>query len=140
MDGPVKGSKGRLLATNVAENQLLAFDAKQHGKFAPGDGKAGRYFMAGFTKADDYLSWPIRLNDPATFDVSVRYSGGTKGEKLGVQAGDQLASGAIESESKTDRLLDLGKLKLAAGEYELHFKPEKPGEVSLFEVVLKPAR
>jgi alpha-L-fucosidase len=140
MDGPVKGRKGRLLATNVAENQLLAFDAKQHGKFAPGDRKAGRYFMAGFTKADDYLSWPIRLNDPATFDVSVRYSGGAKGEKLVVQAGDQSASGAIESESKTDRLLDLGKLKLAAGEYELRFKPEKPGEVSLFEVVLKPAQ
>src|SRR6185369_16376727 len=98
-------------ATNVAENQLLAFDAAAHGKFTYGDGKAGRYYAAGFTKADDYMSWPIRLSEPATFDVSLRYSGGAKGEKLVVQSGDQSVSGSIDSESKADRLLDLGKLK-----------------------------
>src|SRR5262249_40392644 len=88
MNGPVGGAKGRLLATNIAENQLLAFDAVAQGKFSYGDGKAGGYFASGFTGADDYLAWPIRLNAPAAFDVAVRYSAANR-TNLVVQAGDR---------------------------------------------------
>jgi alpha-L-fucosidase len=138
MDGPVQGSKGRLLATNVAENQLLAFDATQHGKFAPGDGKAGRYHEAGFTKADDYLAWPIRLNESSAFEASVRYTCANP-SVLMLTAGDRSVSAAADAvDPKTNQVVKLGKLTLRAGEHELRFKPEKPGELSLFEVVLKP--
>ncbi|HTQ38600.1 MAG TPA: alpha-L-fucosidase [Pirellulales bacterium] len=138
MNGPVKGAKGRLLATNVAENQLLAFDATPHGKFSYGDGKAGRYFAAGFTKAEDYLAWPIRLNAPATFDVSVRYSAGSNTDLL-VEAGDHSVSAVVTAiESKNNAVVHLGQLALPAGQQELHFRPKNPGEISLFEVILKP--
>ena len=36
------------------------------------------------------------------------------------------------------QVAELGRLKLDAGDYELRFQPEKPTEVSLFEVMLKP--
>ncbi len=139
-DGDVKGSKGRLLASNVPENQLLAFDAKATGKFTYGDGKADRWYAAGFTRPDDALAWPIRLNDAATFDVSVRYIS-DKPAKLIVKAGDQsISDDADATDSKEPRVVNLGQLALAAGERELVFKPEQPQELSVFEVVLKPVR
>lgn len=140
MNGPVKGAKGRLLATNVAENQLLAFDATSYGKFTYGDGKAGRYFVAGFSNAVDYLAWPIRLNAPATFDISVQYNA-PSGTNLAVQVGDRSVSvPAAAVDSRKSAVLHLGQLALPAGQQELRFKPEQPGEVSLFEVMLKPVR
>jgi len=136
MDGPVKGSKGRLLAINVHENQFLAFDASAHGKFTYGDGKAGRYFASGFTGASDYLSWSIRLNQPATFDVAVRYTGG-KGASLIVQAGDKSAGAPTATgDGNAIQLTRLGQLSLPAGEQELRFKLDHPAELGIFEVLL----
>ena len=138
MKNAVQGGKGRLLASNVAENQLLAFDAIPHGKFTYGDGKAGRYYASGFAKRDDYLSWPIRLNEPGTFDVWVRYSGG-KGAKLIVEAGDQsVGTTAEEGNGKATQFTKLGRIALSPREYELRFAPQPPSEVNLFDVLLKP--
>jgi hypothetical protein len=138
MDGPVKGSKGRLLATNVRENQLLAFDGKATGKFTYGDGKANRYYAAGFTHEGDAIVWPVRMNAAATFEVSVRYLA-PEDVTLVVAAGDQRVS-AMGKAAKTPQMVKLGELKLEAGECELRFATEKSGEVSLFEVVLKPVK
>src|SRR5262249_42393910 len=140
MKNAVQGGKGRLLASNVAENQLLAFDAVPHGKFTYGDGKAGRYYASGFAKRDDYLSWPIRLNKQGTFDVWARYSG-AKGAKLVVEAGDQsVGTTSEEGNGKTTQFTKLGRIALSPREYELRFAPQPPAEVNLLEVVLKPAR
>jgi hypothetical protein len=140
MKDTVQGGKGRLLASNVAENQLLAFDAGPHGKFTYGDGKAGRYYASGFANVGDYLAWPIRLNEPATFDVWVRYSGGN-GTKLVLQAGDQSVSATTaESDAKAVQAIQLGRLALSPREYELRFAPQPPSELNLFDVVLKPAQ
>jgi alpha-L-fucosidase len=138
MTGPVRGGKGRLLASNVRHNQLLAFDGQAHGKFSYGDGKADRYYVAGFDKLDDSIAWPVRLNDDASFEVSVRYSA-TQNVTLLVQAGDQKVS-AQGPASQTPRLQALGTLKLSAGAHDLQFKLEKPAECSLFEVILKPIK
>jgi len=139
MDGPVKGSKGRLLATNVKQNQLLAFDADAHGKFTYGDGKAGRYYAQGFNDADDHLSWSVRTNANARFNVSVRYRTETSA-KLTVQVGEQTVSAdAVPSkDSKGIDEVSLGTITIPAGARELRLKPEKPVELSVFEVVLEP--
>ncbi|HZZ29222.1 MAG TPA: alpha-L-fucosidase [Pirellulales bacterium] len=138
MNGPVHGSQGRLLATNVTQNQLLAFDATASGKFSYGDGKANRYAVTGFNNPDDYLAWPIRLNAPATFDVSVRCAL-RNSATLVVQAGEQTASApGNANDSKKNPVIHLGQISLPTGEYELRFKPEQAAEVSLFEVFLKP--
>jgi alpha-L-fucosidase len=141
MPGPIKGSKGRLLATNVGENQFLAFDGKPTGKFTYGDGKAGRYYAAGFDQPDDAITWPIRLNEPAAFDVSVRCSN-DKRAKLIVEAGDQsvTADTAAVKDSKSNQVVKLGELKLPAGERDLRFHLAEPAELSLFEVILTPRR
>ena len=89
-------------------------------------------------KPTNILAWPIRLNAPATFDVSVRYGAGG-GTKLILQAGDRSVSGdAAVVDSKNNSVLRLGQLSLPAGQHELRFKPEKLGAVTLFDVTLKP--
>ena len=140
------------MATNVPENQLLAFDAEPHGVFTFGDGKAGKYFATGFTKAEEFLAWPIRLNAPATFDISV-HCGGAGGTKLVVQVGDQAMNAEIpasnaggkkgsgaKGEAVGNQIVHFGPLKLPVGEQKLRFKLEQPSEVSLFEVLLKPVK
>jgi len=59
----IKTKPGRLLATNVTTNRLLAFDATPQGKqIRYGDGKNARYYVAGLEKPTDTLTWPVRLN------------------------------------------------------------------------------
>ena len=142
MDGPVNGTKGRLLAMNVPENQLLAFDATAHGNFSYGDGKAARYHASGFAKAGDYLSWPIRLNAPAAFDVFARVSADT-GTKLVVSAGNESVVAATpqgDLKTTSNQLVHLGRLSLPAGQQELRFNPQQPGKLLVYEVLLKPIR
>jgi alpha-L-fucosidase len=139
MDGPVKGSKGRLLATNVAQNQLLAFDAAAHGKFTYGDGKAGRYYASGFDKEGDYLSWPIRVNDAARYNVIVRYNS-PKPAKLIAQVGETSVAADVyaSKDSKGIDEVSLGLLSIPPGPRELHLKLAQPAETSVFEVILEP--
>jgi len=137
MNGPVKGIKGRLLANNVVENQLLGFDGQAHGKFSYGDGKANRYYAAGFDKPSDSIGWPVRLNEAAVFQVSVRYLAPGDATLI-VQAGEQTVMAQGQA-AKAPQVLELGTLRLAAGEQELQFKLKEPAELSLFEVILRPA-
>jgi hypothetical protein len=138
--GDLKAVKGRLLATNIDANQLLAFDATPHGKFTYGDGKAGKYYAAGFKSADNYLAWPIRTNDAATYEVSVHYNS-PKGGKIQVKAGDQTLSGEMEAGGKGIQTVKIGELKLDATETELRVKPAAPdAEVQVFDVVLTPVK
>ncbi len=143
MDGPVKGTKGRLLATNIEVNQLLAFDAQTQGKFTYGDGKAGRYYAAGFTKEGDALSWPIRLNQRATFEISARVIA-PKGTQLklvfrrGLNA--EVIGATVDADSTKEQLVRFTPFQISAGQYQLRFQPEQPTEVSLFEVLLKPVK
>jgi alpha-L-fucosidase len=140
-DAP-KGIKGRLLATNIPENQLLAFDATAHGKFTYGDGKAGRYYAAGFAKEGDELTWPIRVSEPATFEVSARWSG-TKKTKLVAQLDSQSAQADVDPPAEArggNALVKLGTLQIPAGEHELRFRADPPTEVSVFELILTPER
>jgi CDP-paratose 2-epimerase len=41
-----------------------------------GDGKRNQYFITGMRSPRNRLSWKVRLDEPATFDVSVRYAAG----------------------------------------------------------------
>ncbi len=134
MDGPVKGSKGRLLATNIAENQLLAFDAKAKGKFSYGDGKAGRYYATGFG-SDNNLSWPVRVNEPATFEVTAKYSA-TRPEKIAIKLGQQTLTADTKA-TKGMEDVSLGQIKLEPGNEQPLTVSGDEG-LSLFELDLKP--
>jgi alpha-L-fucosidase len=145
-NGPIKAAPGRLLATNVPENQLLAFDGKTSTTgFKYGDGKADRYYLAGFRHNTDTVSWPIRVDAPATFNVSLKYST-TSPQQTGTYQltfGTQTLEGHVEpTNDKKPRTVHLGQLTFPAGEGQLTLRPTKieGGDLmQLFEITLTPA-
>ncbi|HSH93848.1 MAG TPA: alpha-L-fucosidase, partial [Roseimicrobium sp.] len=73
-DTAPQGGGVRLIDTIVATNQILAFDAELHGQhFSFGDGKQDNYTVYNWTSTDQFLTWQVRLNQPARFDVALHY-------------------------------------------------------------------
>jgi alpha-L-fucosidase len=146
--GPVKAKDGFLLAANLPTNRLLAFDGVAKAKSVRyGDGKANRYYVAGLAAPEDSIAWKVRLNAPATFDVSLTYST-LSTEQTGTYAlvaGDQKLAGGVKPTKNATTLeeVKLGQLQLPAGETQIHINPvEVRGDdlMNLFEINLKPAR
>ena len=145
--GEMKIHPGRLLADKGTANRLLAFDAEARGNgFKYGDGKAGAYFVAGFKKPTDSLAWKTRLNEPATFSVSVKYSTAT--DQLSGSYQVKLGEKTFDCQVKPTRnakdiqTVKLGSVKLPAGEMEILFQPLQVAAgdaLQLFEIDVDPA-
>jgi hypothetical protein len=141
--GGLKTHPGRLLSKEIV-NRLLAFDAQSAGKgLKYGDGKAAAYYVSGFKKPGNSLVWKVRLNEPAEFAVSVKYntSSGQQGGDYEVKFGGQTVDCRLDAirSAKDIRTIEVGKVKLPAGETELRFQPKADaGDVQLFEIDLAP--
>ena len=58
------------------KERFLAFDATQHGKgFSFGDGKTNRYYLDGWKKKDQSISWQFRTENssPLRFKIIIKY-------------------------------------------------------------------
>jgi alpha-L-fucosidase len=145
MRGGLKTHPGRLLASKGPVNRLLAFDAATSGKgFKYGDGKAAAYCVSGFKKPGDALAWKVRLNEPATLAVSVKYSttSDQRGGEYELKLGDQTLECRLDAtqSAKNIRTAEVGKVSLPAGEMELRFQHKSDaGDLQLFEIDLAPA-
>lgn len=142
--GDIKTHTGRLLDPRLA-NRLLAFDADAHAKgFKYGDGKAANYYVAGFKRTSDAISWKARLNEPATFNVSVKCRAAS--DQTGsyrLKLGDQTLDAQVRPTGKSIDSAKLGTVKLPAGEFEIVLQPTKieGGDLmQLFEVDLTPPK
>jgi alpha-L-fucosidase len=146
VQGEIKTYPGRLLAAHGIANRLLAFDGQLHGKdFTYGDGKTPNYYVAGFSDPADSISWNTRLDEPATFDVSIKYraTGDQPGGYL-IKFGDQTLTGRITptANAKEIQHVTLGRITLPAGEEEIRILPSQTSSgdlMQLFEIILTPA-
>lgn len=132
-EGMIKGDEARLLAAKE-QNILRAFDAELHGKgLGYGDGKAGRDYVQHWTKHDQWLSWKVRLNEPAVLQVRLKYirDKAVNGNTFTLKAGRQEIKGTL-GERET-----YGKLHLPAGTYELELRAgEMKGELMKLQQVI----
>src|SRR4029077_7670647 len=69
-EGAPAGDTSRLLQLNGAADTLRVFDGQLHGKLRFGPGKKTDDYVQGWTKSEDYIAWPVRLNEPASFDIT----------------------------------------------------------------------
>jgi hypothetical protein len=148
--GAVKAKPGRLLATNVTTNRLLAFDAAANGRrIRYGDGKQARYYVAGLESPSDSLTWPVRLNDPAKFDVTLRYSTSNANQtgSYKLRVDQKILQGTVKPTESATTMQDvaLGTVQLYPGEYEIVLQPTNVPEagvdlMNVFEVNLTPAK
>ena len=144
MKSTVETDSIRLLSA-TSPNRLLAFNAQLHGDgFRYGDGKTDRYYVDGWTKKDQSISWSFRLNEKATIELDVRYqadnqSGGVVNVSV---AGKNFRLEIKPSGGKSEiRTVSVGRCILNAGSHELILQPETisgKNLMQLFQVDLKP--
>ena len=143
---PLKGTLSpvsvRLLSA-TQRNVLGVFDAQTTLGFT--DGKAPRAYVQGWTRADQTLLWPARLNQPAEFEVWAKYStaGAAGGGRFAVEVGETRLEAAVQPTARDTepREVNLGVLKVRAGIAAVRVTPVKieGGELMrLFSIVLKP--
>jgi len=78
----------RLLSTSVREDTLRSFDAKLEGNLQFGPGKSGDAWVKNWTRTNDAVVWPVRLNEKATFEASLIYDAPTDSQHNRVAEGD----------------------------------------------------
>ncbi len=140
-------SMPRVLGTKDYPNRLLAFDAELHGKgFSFGDGKEGKYYVQNWTKMDQWLSWKLRVEEPAAFRVRIRYAVDQQkaANKYRITIGEYTMDVNVkEVNGKGEKTVwdDIRGISLPAGDYSLEIKPLNiaDGELmKLLEISLVP--
>ncbi len=77
LKGPLRTDSMRVLAPNMQQHRLLAFDANLFGgHFSYGDGKTGRYYVQNWKSNSQWLSWTFRTTQPVSFTVNMKYLAG----------------------------------------------------------------
>ena len=125
-DGDVQTDAQRLLQPEFPSETLRAFDGELHGnglKFGPGK-KSDDYALE-WTKTDQFVSWPVRLNRAVTYEVSVNYTAPVEsaGGTFTVSFGSQVLSGEVKS--GTNQIIALGRVSLPPGSFEIKVSPAK---------------
>jgi hypothetical protein len=142
----IKGAFGpesvRLLSP-TQRNVLGVFDSQTTLGFT--DGKAPRAYVQNWTRPDQTVLWPARLNRPGEFDVWARYSTASPAirGKFAVEVGGQRLEAIVEPTAKdtAPREVKLGSLKLPAGTAAVRVVPiqiEGPELIRLFSITLVP--
>lgn len=111
------------------KTRLLAFDSNLlGGGFRFGDGKAKRYFVEGWNRKDQEISWQVRLNKPVSLRVALLYAGSPDSEgTFSLLANKDKLEGTIEPGQKTGTVYSVnpGTIKLKKGVNLIRIVPEE---------------
>lgn len=142
--GDVAGDPNRLLQPAFPTETLRAFDGELHGKGLKfGPGKVRDAYVEGWSKPDDSLTWQLRLNAPATYEVGVTYDAeaALAGNTFAVSFGSQTLKGGVrEGQFQT---AVVGRVSLQQGNFEIRVTPAEIKSSELFRLrslELKPVR
>ena len=133
--GDIQTDTNRLLQPEFPLDTLRAFDADLHGKGLKfGPGKKTDDMVINWTKTDEYISWPVRLEKAATYDVAVNYTAGPEsdGGTFTVKFGDQALNGTVKS--GTDRTLSVGRVVLSPGNFAIRLQADSINGGELWRV------
>ena len=123
---------------------LPAAEATIHGDTPKYEHSGGKDQIGCWAKAEDFVSWNIKLTKPGTFAVEVTYSCAAPGSAFTVEVGGQTLTGKSASTGswETYRTDNLGTLKLdKPGTFTLAVKPKSEPKwkvIGLKSVTLTP--
>lgn len=143
-DGNVTTDTNRLLQPAYPVDTLRAFDGDLHGKgLKYGAGKKTTDYLIDWTKPDENVTWPVRLDSDATYSVSVNYDAddNSAGNTYAVSFGAQSLTGTVQSGTFQTNLL--GQVTLKAGNYEIKVAPVEIKDGNLMHlrsIALAPVR
>jgi hypothetical protein len=114
-----------LLATNQP-NRLHVYDGQLQGRgLRYGAGKRQDAYIYDWNQTDEYVAWPVRLNDSAMFEIRVSYDAGadSAGGQYSVTFDGQPYTGTVgEGKERSDML---GRVTLTAGQHEIRITPTR---------------
>ncbi|HEV2693320.1 MAG TPA: alpha-L-fucosidase [Verrucomicrobiae bacterium] len=118
--GDIQADTNRLLQPSFPLETLRAFDAELHGKgLRYGPGKKTDDVVQNWTKTDEYVAWPVRLEQAVTYEVAVNYAAAesSAGNTFTVSFGAKILHGQVKP--GTDQTLSLGRVALTPGTFEI---------------------
>ena len=116
----IAADTNRLLQPEFPSDTLRAFDGELHGKGLKfGPGKKTDDVVMNWTKPDEFITWPVRLEKPATYDVSINYlaPADVAGGAFTVSMGSQNLSGEVKAGA--NQTVSLGRISLTPGKFEI---------------------
>jgi len=141
--GEVVADPRRLLLPSVPSDTLRVFDGQPHGKgLRFGAGKTRDAYVENWTRTNEFLSWPVRLDKPARYDVLAVYdaNAGSTGGAFRVSFGKSTLSGTVTA--GTNVQASLGQVQLAPGALDIEVMPREIKGAELMRLrslVLRPA-
>jgi hypothetical protein len=127
----------------VTSDTLRAFDGQRHGKTLRfGAGKARDAFVEDWSEPKDFMAWPVRLNQPARYEVLAVYDAeaGSAGGTYTVKLGKPSLPGTVREGKNLQ--VSLGQVQLEAGPLDIEVVPHEIKGTELMglrALVLKPA-
>jgi len=132
--GEIQTDTKRLLQPQFPNDTLRAFDGKLHGKLRYGPGKKTDDYVMNWTSTNEFVSWPVRLDQPATYDVAINYAAekDSAGGTFTVSLGSQTLDGMVHAGDP--QIVPLGRVSLKPGVFEIKVaaKEIKGGELFRF--------
>jgi hypothetical protein len=130
--GDIVTDTTRLLQPAFGNETLRVFDAELHGKdLRFGPGKTRDAHVMGWTNPGAFITWPVRLNANAKFQVSAVYDADrdSAGNSFELSIGNRRLVGKVEPGAI--QTLALGEISLPAGSSEIKILPAalKGGEL-----------
>jgi alpha-L-fucosidase len=124
--GKIQADPARLIDP-ANQNDMLAFDANLNGDgFGFGDGKPKRYYVYRWGSKDQSISWNLRLNEPASYHIVLKYAGSEDSEgTYQLQLGDFKKQAPVEAGQEKGQVYTkaLGTVTLKPGMYDLAITP-----------------
>jgi len=119
LDGEPRTDPARLLTADVQLDTLRAFDGRLAGPLGFDRGKAENAFVKNWGNAEGRISWPLRVRERATYDVSLAYDADKKSEggTFQVAIGGKSFPGKVAPTPKNP--VRVGRVTLEPGAYEL---------------------
>jgi alpha-L-fucosidase len=120
INGELVTDPARLLQPAYGGETLRVFDAELRGKGLKfGPGKTRDAHVTGWTKADQTIVWPVRLNEPAEYEVEITCDADdtAAGATYQVAFGSQVLKGHVKPGAIQS--LSLGRVSLKPGQFAI---------------------
>ncbi len=139
--GDIQTDTNRLLQPDFPKEVLRAFDGELHGGLRYGPGKKTDDEVMNWTKPGQAVTWAVRLDKPATYEVSADYTvpRESSGGKFTVSLGSQTLNGEVKPDGKP--ATSIGRVTLSPGVFQIKVAATAVNGDELFQLrslVLKP--
>jgi hypothetical protein len=133
-DSEIQADTNRLLQPEFPVETLRAFDGELHGGLKFGPGKKTDDVVMNWTKENQSVTWPVRVNEAAAYEVSANYTApeASAGGTFTVSFGSQILKGEVKP--GTNQIISLGRVSLPPGNFEIKVAATKINGGELFRL------